>query len=81
MLLGLFKDATSWFVGLAEAAGALAAVLLVGLVVGMGGFWSLSYLAKKLAGPTADLDVSDDPSLEMDDAEVVSTSPDEDSPP
>jgi len=81
MFLSLFKDAISWLIGLAEAAGVIAAVLFIGLIVGMTGFWMLSHFLKKLAGPTAELDSYEDTGEELDYAEVVPICPDEDSPP
>lgn len=80
MFLGLFKDAVSWFAGLSEAAVAIAAVLFIGLLVGMTGFWLLSRLVKKLEGPTTELDSYEDEGEESECAEVGSICPDEDSP-
>jgi hypothetical protein len=49
MFISLFQGAVSWFVGLTEAALAIAAMLFIGLVAGMTGFWMLSHFASKLA--------------------------------
>jgi hypothetical protein len=78
MIIGLFQGAVSWFVGLTEAAVVIAAMLLIGLVVGMTGFWMLSLCLSKLGG--AELDSYDDPE-ETAGAKVVSICPDEDSHP
>jgi hypothetical protein len=51
MIIGLFKDAVSWLVSLTEAGLAIVAVLLIGLAVGMSGFWLLSRGLSKLGGP------------------------------
>jgi len=80
MFVSLFKDAMSWFAGLSEATLAIAAVLVVGLVVGMTAFWVLNLIVKKLAGPTAELDSYEAEEDKFEGAEVASVCPDEDSP-
>jgi hypothetical protein len=55
MLSGLLKDALGWFVSVAEAGLAITLVLLIGLFLGMTGFWILGQLLGKLGGrPAAD---------------------------
>lgn len=68
MIISLFQKAVSWLAGLAEAAVVIAVVLLIGLVVGMTGFWILSHFASKLAGPTAELDSYEDQPEEIEGA-------------
>jgi hypothetical protein len=80
MIIGLFKDAVKWFVSLTEVGLVIAAVLLIGLAVGMSGFWLLSQGLSKLAGPP-ELDPYEDEPEETVDAKVVATCPDDDSPP
>jgi len=81
MITSLFQGAIGWLAGLTEAAVAIAVMLLIGLVVGMTGFWMLSRSLRKLAGPAAELDPSEDETEEIEGAEVVTICPDEDSPP
>ena len=81
MIVSLFQGAASWFVGLTEAAVVIAVLLLIGLVVGMTGFWMLGHGLSKLAGPPVELDPYEDEPEEMTGANVVSICPDEDSPP
>jgi hypothetical protein len=80
MIVGLFKEAVSWLVSLTEAGVAIVAMLLIGLLAGMTGFWILSYCLGKLGGPP-ELDLYEDEPEEMTGAKVVSIRPDEDSPP
>ena len=56
MIIDLLKEVVSWFVSLGEVGAVIAAVLLIGLVVGMTGFWVLGYFIKKLAGPSSELE-------------------------
>jgi len=56
MIIDLLKDLVSWFVSLGEVGAVIAAVLLIGLVVGMTGFWVLGYFLRKLAGPPSELE-------------------------
>jgi hypothetical protein len=56
MMIGLLKEVVSWFVSLSEVGAVIAAVLLIGLVVGMTGFWVLGYFLRKLAGPPTELE-------------------------
>ena len=81
MIISLFQGAASWFVGLTEAAIVIAALLLIGLVVGMTGFWMLGHSLSKIAGPPPELDPYEDEPEEMADANAVSICPDEASPP
>jgi hypothetical protein len=81
MIVGLFKEAVSWFVSLTEVGAVIAAILLIGLVVGMAGFWILGHFIGKLAGPPAELDPYEMDLEEMEGAKVVSIRPDDDSPP
>ena len=80
MIIDLFQEAVSWFVGLTVAAVAIAAMLFIGLVVGMTGFWMLGYCLSKLAGPPTELDPYEDESEEMAGTNAVSIRSDEDSP-
>jgi hypothetical protein len=80
MIIGLFKDAVSWLVSLAEVGAVIAGVLLIGLAVGMSGFWLLSRGLSKLGGPP-ELDPFEDEPAEMADPKVVATCPDDDVPP
>ena len=75
MFISLFQGLLGWFVGLTEAAVVIAVVLLIGLVVGMTGFWMLSHFARKLAGPTAEIDPYEDDPEEIEGAEVGENSP------
>ena len=59
-----------WLTVLLEVASVIAAILLIGLVAGMTSFWILGRFARKLAGPSAELDAeletdSDEPGEEM----------------
>lgn len=81
MIIGLFKEATSWLVNLTEVVAVIAAILLIGLVVGMTGFRILGHFLSKLGGPPVELDPCEDVSDEMAAAKVVSIRPDKDSPP
>lgn len=56
MIIGLFKDLVHWLLSLTEVGAVIAAVLLVGLIVGMAGFWVLGFFVSKLAGPPTELD-------------------------
>jgi hypothetical protein len=56
IIIGLLKEMVSWFVSLSEVGAVIAAVLLIGLVVGMTGFWALGYFLRKLAGPPTELE-------------------------
>jgi hypothetical protein len=76
MIIGLFKEVVGWFVSLTEVG-----VLLIGLVVGMTGFWILGHFLNKLGGPPAELDPYEVEPEEIAGAKVVSIRPDEDSPP
>jgi len=81
MIVEIFRGALDWFVGLIELVSVIAALLLVGLVVGMTGFWFLVRCLSKLAGPSAELD-PDEYELGEDVAgQVVAIPRDEDSPP
>lgn len=80
MIIGLLKDAFRWFVSLTEVGLVIAAVLLIGLAVGMAGFWLLSQGLSKLAGPP-ELDPYEDEPEETVDAKVVATRPNDDLPP
>jgi len=80
MIIGLFKDAIGWFVNLAEVGIVIAAVLLIGLLVGRTGFWILSRFLRKLGGPPA-LDPYELEPEELAGVKVVSIRPDEDAPP
>jgi hypothetical protein len=60
MIIGLFKEAVSWFVSLTEVGLVIAAMLLIGLGVGMTGFWMLGRFLSKLGGPPAELDPHED---------------------
>jgi hypothetical protein len=51
MIVGLFKELLGWFINLAEVGLAIAAVLLVGLVIGMAGFRILSRIMRLVSGP------------------------------
>jgi hypothetical protein len=76
----LFQGVVDWFVGLTEAAAVIAAVLFIGLVVGVSGFWMLSHGLGKLAGPSAELDPYEDEPDERDGTDVVSICPDDNPP-
>ena len=81
MMAGMFRDALSWVAGLIEAVGVVAAILLVGLVVGMTGFWILVHSLSKLAGQPAE---SDPQEHEQDfdvEEQMAAAQRDEDSPP
>jgi hypothetical protein len=80
MIIGLFKEAVSWFISLAEVGIAIAAMLLIGLVVGRTGFWMLSHCLSKLGGPPSELEPAEDEREDMAGNKVVSICPDEDSP-
>jgi hypothetical protein len=80
MIIGLFRDAVGWLVGLTEATVVIAAILFIGLVVGTAGFWILGHFLRNLAGPPPELDPYEDEPEEMAGAEVSSIYPDEDSP-
>ena len=54
MFISLFQGTVSWLVGLIEAAVVITAMLFIGLVVGMTGFWMLSHFASKLAPQDSD---------------------------
>ncbi len=56
MILGVLKDAVGWLVSVAEVAAVIAAVLLIGLIIGMTGFRILSYFVGKLGGSPPELD-------------------------
>ena len=60
MIVGLFKELLGWFINLAEVTLAIAAVLLVGLAIGMAGFRILSRIMRVFSGPPPVLD-EDDP--------------------
>jgi len=81
MIIGLFKEAASWLVSLTEVGAVIAAILLIGLVVGTTGFWMLGRFLSKLAGPPIELDPYEDEPEETEGAKVVSIRPEEDSPP
>ena len=59
-MIGLFKDAVSWFLSLTEVVVIIAAILFIGLIVGTTGFWILSHGLSKLSGPPAQLDPDED---------------------
>jgi hypothetical protein len=55
MFIGFIKDALGWFVSAAEAGLVITLVLLIGLFLGMTGFWIMGRLLGKLGGrPAAD---------------------------
>jgi hypothetical protein len=81
VIIGLIKEVVSWFVSLTEVGVAIAAMLLIGLIVGMTAFWMLGHCLSKLGGPPAELDPYEDEPEETAGAKVVSICPDEDSPP
>ena len=81
MIIGLIKEVVSWFVSLTEVGVAIAAMLLIGLIVGMTGFWMLGNCLRKMGGSPAELDPYEDDPEETACAKVVSICPDEDSPP
>jgi hypothetical protein len=56
MIIGLLKEAVSWFVSLTEVGLVIAAMLLIGLIVGMTGFRMLGRCLRKLGGPPDELD-------------------------
>jgi hypothetical protein len=77
MIIGLFKDLGGWFVSLGEVGVAIAAVLLIGLVVGMAAFRILSRIMSMLGGGApAVLDPYDEDEAE---GMIISVNPDEDS--
>jgi hypothetical protein len=87
MINALFRGPLDWFAGLIELVLVIAAILLVGLVVGMTGFWILGRFVRKLAGPQDELD-SDEDELDEDELDkdvfgqaVSIRRDDEDSPP
>jgi|HubBroStandDraft_1064217.scaffolds.fasta_scaffold339500_2 hypothetical protein len=55
MIMGLFKEVVSWLVSLTEVGLAIAAMLLIGLGVGMAVFWMLGRFLSKLGGPPDEL--------------------------
>jgi len=65
MIIGLLKEAVGWFVSLTEVGVVIAAMLLIGLVVGMTGFWTLGHCLSKLGGPPAELGPYEDEPEEM----------------
>lgn len=76
-MVGLFQELGAWLVSLGEVGVVIAAVLLIGLAVGMAGFRILSRIMSVLGGGTpAVLDPYD-----ADEAEglVISIIPDQDS--
>jgi hypothetical protein len=81
MIIGLFKEAIGWLVSVAEVGFVITAILLIGLALGMTGFWILSHFASKLGGPEAELDPYKDEPEETVGANVVSICPEADSPP
>jgi hypothetical protein len=81
MIIGLLKETIGWLVSLTEVGVVIAAVLLIGLAVGMTGFWILGHFVNKLGGPPAELDPYEAEPEEIAGAKVVSICPDEDSPP
>jgi len=60
MIIGLLKEIVGWFVSLSEVGAVIGAVLLVGLVIGMTGFWLLGYVLRKLSGPPSELESDPD---------------------
>jgi hypothetical protein len=70
MIVGLFRELLGWFINLAEVTLAIAAVLLVGLAIGMAGFRILSRIMSMFSGPP--------PALDPYDEEVTSADPDKD---
>jgi hypothetical protein len=56
MIVAIFRGALHWFVGLIEVVAVVTTILLVGLVVGLTGFWILGRSLSKLEGPSAELD-------------------------
>ncbi len=60
MIVGLFKEFAGWLINLAEVGLAIAAVLLIGLVVGMAGFRILSRIMRLVSGPPPVLDPDDE---------------------
>jgi hypothetical protein len=75
MIVGLFKEVFGWFASLAEVGVAIAAVLLIGLVIGMAGFRILSRIMSMLAPPPVLDPYDEDEAKGM----VISIRPDEDS--
>jgi hypothetical protein len=81
MIVAIFRGALHWFVGLIEVVAVVTAILLVGLIVGMTGFWILGRSLSKLEGPSVELDPRE---YELDEdvaGQVGSLRRDEDSPP
>ena len=81
MIVAIFRGALHWVVGLIEVVAVVTAILLVGLVVGMTGFWILGRSLIKLEGPSVGLDPRE---YELDEdvaAQVVALRRGEDSPP
>jgi hypothetical protein len=56
MIVGLFWELVGWLINLAEVILALAAVLLVGLGIGVAGFRILSRIMRVFSGPPPVLD-------------------------
>jgi hypothetical protein len=56
MIIGLLNEVVRWFVSLSEVGAVITAVLLIGLIVGMSGFWVLGYFLRKLAGSPTELE-------------------------
>ncbi len=80
MIADLFRGFLQWWIGLIESVSAVAAILLIGLVVGITCFWVLSRSVRKLAGPAADLDPDED-ELNENAVEVAPVQQEENSPP
>jgi hypothetical protein len=81
MIMGLLKEALDWFVSLTEVGVVIAAMLLIGLAIGMTGFLILSRGLRKLSGPPVELDPYEVELEKMAGAKIVSISPEDDSPP
>jgi hypothetical protein len=81
MIIAIFQGPINWFVALIELVSVIAAILLIGLIIGMTGFWMLGRFVRKLAGAPAELEPEDE--LDEDGAEkIVSIQRDhDDSPP
>jgi hypothetical protein len=60
MFVSLLKDAVGCLASVAEVGLVIAAVLLIGLLLGMSGFWILGRLLGKLGGPPPPLDPLED---------------------
>jgi hypothetical protein len=78
MIVDLLRGLVHWLLGLIESVTVVAAILLIGVVIGVAGFWFLSRSVRKLAGPVDPLENEPDDDLGE---EIVSIQRDDDSPP